>query len=122
MKKESGPRRAVAGLSGRNWLVEILKLAFKVWSSRVLRRNLAFAVHQSPSQGYVMTAPHSGEPFGVPSAVAFKIARFAACGPRRGNTFFCIETPQAVPPFRGPLGASFQAAACYQAAGLRLQI
>ena len=74
------------------------------------------------SQGYAMTAPHSGAPFGVPSAVALQIARFAACDPGRGNRLFCIETPQAVPLSRGPLGASFQAAACYQAAGLRLQI
>ena len=36
VKKESGPRRAVAGLSGRYWFVEICMLGFKAWRSQEL--------------------------------------------------------------------------------------
>ena len=62
VKKESGPRRAVAGLSGRYWFVEICKFVFKAWRSRVLLCKFAFAKHQSLSLGYAEPAPLSGEP------------------------------------------------------------
>ena len=44
VKKESGPRRAVAGLSGRYWFVEICKFVFKAWRSQVLRCACALGV------------------------------------------------------------------------------
>ena len=89
VKKESGPRRAVAGLSGRYWFVEICKFVFKAWRSQVLRCACALGVSpmhkgafgaqhckgeqcslsaKSLGHGFAATAPLSGEPLGLCAA------------------------------------------------------
>ena len=101
LKKESGPRRAVAYLPGRHWLVKICKFRFAPRVAEYCSADLLLCCSNPSDQ-----APHQ---------VSHRL--FGAL-----HAFLHAKSPKRSPYVGARLGQRFWLLpACYQAAGLRLQ-